>query len=364
SAIVASKRLDLSKTPDTADSVLALFKNHGFTKSQVSKVILSCPKILLCDLEKTLLPNFKILNSLGFSNADLVAIVISRPRSVLQGKFHETALLSVGYLRSVLGSDDRVINAIKRFPQVLTYDLQVYGAENIQLLLEIGVPELRIKSMLAQQPRTFFTSADRFRTVVGNVKKMGIDPSKARFLWAIHAFRAMSKETWDKKVELYKKWGWSEDEILSAFERNPGCMMSSMDKITRILDFLVNTMGWDKSYIVQSPIIMCYSVEKRIVPRSSDTHIAATQLINRKDVLVGGITEMWPTCVVICLKSLSDLFIRNLSQTFYINGSKGASSERKVLHEGALLFHPSQFTPLRYVVVNFVGALRCGIGLR
>ncbi|KAJ0598586.1 putative transcription regulator mTERF family [Helianthus annuus] len=267
SALLASKRLDLSKSPKTADSVLTLLKNHGFTKSQVSKVILSCPKILLCDLENTLLPNFKILNSLGFSNAELVTIVTSRPRSIMQGKFHDTALLSVSFLRTVLGSDDKVINAIKRFPQVLTYDLQVYGAENIQLLLEIGVPELRIKSMLAQQPRTFFTSADRFKTVVGNVTKMGIDPSKARFLWAIHAFRAMSKSTWDKKVELYMKWGWSKDEILLAFERNPGCMMASMDKITRILDFLVNTMGWDKSYIIQSPIIVCYSIEKRIIPR-------------------------------------------------------------------------------------------------
>ncbi|CAH1432188.1 unnamed protein product [Lactuca virosa] len=106
-----------------------------------------------------------------------------------------------------------------------------------------GVPKLRIASMLAQQPRTFFTSADRFKKVVGDVKETGFDPSKSRFLWAIHAIRAMSKSTWNKKVELYKKWGWSEDEIFVAFEKYPGCMMASPDKISRILDFLVNTMG-------------------------------------------------------------------------------------------------------------------------
>ncbi|XP_076906022.1 transcription termination factor MTERF8, chloroplastic-like [Bidens hawaiensis] len=267
SAILASKGLDLSKSPKTADSVLAILYNQGFTKSQVSKVISSHPRILLCDPETTLLPNFKILSKLGFSNADLAAIVATRPRSVMRGKFQDTALQSVNYLRNVLGSDDKVINAIMRFPQALTYDLRVYGAENIQLLLEIGVPELRIKSMLTQQPRTFFTSADRFRTVVTNVKKIGFDPTKSRFLWAIHAFRAMSKSTWDKKVELYEKWGWSKDEILMAFERNPGCMMASTDKITRILEFLMNTMGWKRSYLIQSPYVICYSLEKRIVPR-------------------------------------------------------------------------------------------------
>ncbi|KAL8191754.1 hypothetical protein R6Q57_028485 [Mikania cordata] len=267
SAILASAHLNLSKSPKTANSVLSFLNRQGFTKSQVSKVISSHPKILLCDLKKTLLPNFQILKSIGFSNADLATIVISRPKSVLQEEFQGKALLSINYLRTVLGSDDKVINAIKRFPQALTYDLQVYAKENIRMLLELGVPESRIKAMLAQQPRTFLTSADSFRKVVMDVKEMGFDPSKSRFLWAIHAFRAMSKLTWNKKVELYKKWGWTEDEILMAFERNPGCMMASTDKITRILDFLLNTMGWERSYIIQSPIVLCYSIEKRIIPR-------------------------------------------------------------------------------------------------
>ena len=67
--------------------------------------------------------------------------------------------------------------------------------------------------------------------------------------------------------EGYKKWGWSEDEIFTAFERYPGCMMASTDKIMRILDFLVNTMGWEKSFILQWPIVISFSFEKRIIPR-------------------------------------------------------------------------------------------------
>ncbi|CAI9297656.1 unnamed protein product [Lactuca saligna] len=82
----------------------------------------------------------------------------------------------------------------------LSRPLRVHQIANFK-----GVPKLRIASMLAQQPRTFFTTADRFKKVVGDVKEMGFDPSKSRFLWAIHVIRSMSKSTWDKKVELYKK---------------------------------------------------------------------------------------------------------------------------------------------------------------
>ncbi|KAK9075878.1 hypothetical protein SSX86_004207 [Deinandra increscens subsp. villosa] len=267
SAISASRRLNLSESPNSADSVLAFLNTQGFTKSQVSKVIIRHPRILLCDLEKTLLPNFQILNSIGILNADLVEVVTAKPRNICHTKFKDTAIQCINYLRTVLGSDDKVVNAIKRFPLALTYDLHVYAAENIRMLIEVGVPDVTIKALLAKQPRTFLTSAERFRKVVRDVMEMGFDPSKSRFLWAIHARRAMSKSTWDAKVELYKKWGWSKDEIFVAFERYPGCMMASMDKISRILDFLVNTMGWERGYIVQWPIVLCFSLEKRIIPR-------------------------------------------------------------------------------------------------
>ncbi|CAI9297659.1 unnamed protein product [Lactuca saligna] len=220
----------------------------------------------------------------GLSNTDIAAIVAARPKGILAKKLQDTAIPCFNYLKSVLGSDDKVASCIKRFPLALTYDLKVYAAENIQLLLDTGVPKLRIASMLAQQPRTFFTSADRFKKVVGDVKEMGFDPSKSRFLWAIHAIRAMSKSTWDKKIELYKKWGWSEDEIFVAFEKYPGCMMASPDKISRILDFLVNTMGWERSYIVQWPIVICFSSEKRIIPRCLVyQYLAEKGLIEEKD---------------------------------------------------------------------------------
>ncbi|XP_071701169.1 transcription termination factor MTERF8, chloroplastic-like [Rutidosis leptorrhynchoides] len=281
SALSVSKHLDLSKTPNTADSVIALLTNQGLTKSQVSNIISGHPRILLCDPDNTLLPNFKILNSLGLSSTDIGAIVTAAPKRLLCKRFQETAL---SFLKSVLESDDRVINAIKRYPLGLTYDLQVYAAGNIRLLQDIGVPKSNIVSMLTQQPRTFFTSAVRFRKVVEDVMEMGFDPSKTRFLYGIHAIRAMSKSTWGKKIDLYKKWGWSKDEIFIAFEKYPGCMMASTEKISRILEFLFNTMGWEKDYIFEYPIVISFSLEKRIIPRCLVYQYLAEKGLTEDDV--------------------------------------------------------------------------------
>ncbi|XP_076896303.1 transcription termination factor MTERF8, chloroplastic-like [Bidens hawaiensis] len=267
SAILASKRLDLSKSPNTADSVLAFLKNQGFTKSQIAKLICKRPMVLLSDPNDTLLPNFKILESIGLPKPNLIAIVITSPNDVLNKKFQETAPPCVDFLKTVLKSDDEVINAVKRYPLALTYNKRVFAAENVRMLRDAGVPNSTIQAMLTMQPRTYFRSADRFRKALKDVLDMGFDPSKTRFVWAIHAMRAMSKSTWDKKMEIYMKWGWTKDEIFIAFEKNPRCMMASTDKITRILDFLVNTMGWRPSYIVQWPVLMSFSLEKRIIPR-------------------------------------------------------------------------------------------------
>ncbi|KAL7210403.1 hypothetical protein ACSBR1_031875 [Camellia fascicularis] len=111
------------------------------------------------------------------------------------------------------------------------------------------------------------TTSDRFRKIVNEVKKMGFNPVSLKFVIAFQAVSSMSKLTWEKKVEVYKKWGWSEDEILVAFEKYPWCMMASKHKIMRVMEFFVNKMGWDSSFLARSPILIGFSLEKRIVPR-------------------------------------------------------------------------------------------------
>jgi mTERF domain-containing protein len=63
----------------------------------------------------------------------------------------------------------------------------------------------------------------------------------------------MSKPKLESKLELYKRWGWSKDVALLAFKKRPFCMLSSEEKITKAMDFLVNKMGWPSAAVARYP---------------------------------------------------------------------------------------------------------------
>ncbi|KAE9445693.1 hypothetical protein C3L33_22407, partial [Rhododendron williamsianum] len=110
-------------------------------------------------------------------------------------------------------------------------------------------------------------SYDRFRRAVEEVQKMDFSPSKVNFVVAIKVLGSMTKSTWNKKIEVYQKWGLTKDEIFVAFKKRPWFMTISEDKINGVMDFLVNEMGWECSFITTNPLIISLSLEKRIVPR-------------------------------------------------------------------------------------------------
>ncbi|KAI3782452.1 hypothetical protein L2E82_12499 [Cichorium intybus] len=88
------------------------------------------------------------------------------------------------------------------------------------------------------------------------------------FVLAVHALRSMRSPLGKKKMETYEKWGWSKDEILPAFKTYPWCMMMSEDKIDKVMDFLVNKMGFETSIVTNNFALVSLSMEKRIIPRS------------------------------------------------------------------------------------------------
>ena len=92
--------------------------------------------------------------------------------------------------------------------------------------------------------------------------------------------RAMSKSTWEKKVEVYKKWGWTEDEILVAFNKTPWCMKASEDKINDVMDFFVNELAWQSSFVAWWQGIISMSVERRFCSEKCCASIFVAERFN------------------------------------------------------------------------------------
>ncbi|KAF5190771.1 Transcription termination factor like, partial [Thalictrum thalictroides] len=85
------------------------------------------------------------------------------------------------------------------------------------------------------------------------------------------------------------KWGWSEEEIQSAFRRQPYCMMLSEKNIMKTMDYLVNKMGYDPSLIAKQPGVLLFNLEKRIIPRCSVVQVLIANGLVKKDYKVGSL---------------------------------------------------------------------------
>ncbi|KAK6229345.1 hypothetical protein SCA6_018296, partial [Theobroma cacao] len=197
SALTAAKYVQFA-TSDRADTVIAFFKNHGFSEPQITRLIKGRPVVLLYDVEKTLSPKLEFLRS--------------KEKQIVP---------SFNGLSNLLKSDEKIIHAVKRYPRLVCYDLNAILLPNIDLLLDNGVPECSIVTTLHSLPSTLMRSPIQFKNMVEETKEMGFIPSRPMFMVALCAMTSMSKSTWKKKFEVFKKFGWSEKEALEAFRRYP-----------------------------------------------------------------------------------------------------------------------------------------------
>ena len=285
SALSASQKLHLV-TPERPDSVLTLLRNYGITDTQLPKLLRVYPTLLLADPEKTLLPKLEFFHSKAFTRADLGSILSSCPM-ILSRSLDYQIIPCYDFLKSILHLDKRVVSAFKRSPRIFLEDVNKYIVPKITALQEIGVPESSVVFLITHYSNVVQVKHDKFHEIVKEVMEMGFDPLKMVFIKAIHVLAGMSKPTWEHKMEVYRRWGLSNHEIMLLFRAFPICMSLSEKKIMSTMDFLVNKMGWNLTAITKVPSTLSYSLEKRIIPRCSVAKVLILKGLVKKDMGLG-----------------------------------------------------------------------------
>ncbi|KAI3430125.1 uncharacterized protein J3R85_008270, partial [Psidium guajava] len=267
SALSASKFVKF-ETPSGPDRVIGVFKNRGFTPTQISNIVGRFPALLSADPDKTLLPKINFLCSRGMSDLGLAKLVVAVPK-ILGRSLEQHLVPTFHYISNLLQSDEKAIAAITRAPRILYEDPQALLVPEITTLRSAGVPEANIRHLVLYHGQIFWFRSLRFDETMNRVKAMGFDPSKLSFVVALYVIMSMGEEMWRRKISVYGKWGWSEEVVMLAFRKYPLCMALSESKITAAMDFFVNVVGLDSLVISQRPLAITYSFRKRIVPRGS-----------------------------------------------------------------------------------------------
>ncbi|KAK1278745.1 hypothetical protein QJS04_geneDACA003569 [Acorus gramineus] len=288
SALKASKRFRIISV-ENADSVLSLLKNHGFDQTKLSQMITRFPVILTMDPNKILKPKMEFfLHRVGFSASDLVELVSTSPW-IFYGSLERRLNPSFDFLKGVVGSDENAIITISRMPSFLNFDLPKILSSKVALLRGHGMRESDISMYIMRYPRDLSGSHDRFIEVLSELKKMGFDPLSRSYIQALHTMWGLSSSNWQRKCDIYKSLGWSEDELLKLIKKSPVCMRLSETKIRKGAEFFMMHLGWDLSLISKYPQCLGFSLEKRIIPRYTVMQILLSNGLLKKDVNWGKI---------------------------------------------------------------------------
>ncbi|KAI9075867.1 hypothetical protein K1719_042147 [Acacia pycnantha] len=279
-AASASKYITL-ETREKPDLVINLLKNLGLSKSQIIRFTREIPQFLRSDPEKTFLPKIEFFISRGVLRSDIPELLCSHP-NIMRRSLDKVIIPWFDFFRDLFQSDDEFIKFLNPISGIPIHN-NIRVLPNMKILREAGVPESNVIKLLQLYPRTFIINTGRFKTIVKEIQEMGFDPSQYQFVLAVYALASLSKSTWSKKANVYKKWGWSDNDIVAAFRRFPFCMKASEDKIDALLEYFILKLGCNSSDICSYPRVIGFSLKKRTVPRG-----AVIQVLLSKGLVIKG----------------------------------------------------------------------------
>jgi mTERF domain-containing protein len=267
-----------------AHTVVEFFRAHGFRNEQISTLTMKLPPLYLFNMHKNFKPKLDFFKSLGLSDPEIAKLLSTQP-SILKRSLEKTIIPCVQELRRILGSDENVLKAIKAECRVIEANVEKVLKPNMSMLISHGVPQSLALKLFFLGPRSLLMSTFRFSEIISEVMKLGFDPNKLRFVIAIRSM-AMSKTLWEQKMKAYRSCGFSEDEIYSAFKRNPLFMATSEKKLKKSMSFFVNKLKMKPSLISKNPILLRLSLEKRIIPRCSVLQLLMSKGLIKADTSI------------------------------------------------------------------------------
>ncbi|XP_057484014.1 transcription termination factor MTERF6, chloroplastic/mitochondrial-like [Actinidia eriantha] len=290
-ALCVSQKVNFPSA-DRPDSILTLLRSYGFTDTHISKIAKTRPNLLLSDPINTLLPKLEFFHSLGIPPADLAKTLSSNP--ALLGSSLKNQLIPVyNYLKHVILLDDKqVIKILKTTSWIFGINLEKKIVPKIAALIELGVPAANLSLLVTLHPYVLLQSRNKFDRTVKEVLEMGVNPCKSTFICILQMMIRMSKSSWENKMEVYRKCGWSDVDFHLAFKKQPLCVGISEKKIMSVMDFLVNEIGWEPTAVARVPSVLLYSLKKRTIPRCSVIKILILEGLVETNMCVSTVLTM------------------------------------------------------------------------
>ncbi|RWW08585.1 hypothetical protein GW17_00027964 [Ensete ventricosum] len=226
------------------------------------KLTQKAPKLLCAKVETALKPRMRSLQVMGFSDTEIVLLVSSCPLVLLRN-----IQPKLNFLRSLLGSNERLLKACRRNIFLPTASLTRKIEPNLSLLRECGISDERIAYMVVTMPNFLVRKNKSIKEAIKRVEELGVPRDCGKFPLFLLAVMNMSSCKFDATFATFKSFGWSQPDIIAVLGKNPCLSKLSTKNISDKMTFLLKEAGCELQYIIHHPEILWRSLEKRLRPR-------------------------------------------------------------------------------------------------
>ena len=123
-------------------------------------------------------------------------------------------------------------------------------------------------AVIFQYPRILTMPVDKFLVmIVKDVEEMGIEKGSKAFARAFLQLSKLNRDTVKLKLEKMRDLGFTEEEVRNLVKRLPDILGFSEDTLRRKLKFLVEEWKLPLNSILSCPVVLHFSIEKRLKPR-------------------------------------------------------------------------------------------------
>uniref|UniRef100_A0A0E0L2I8 Uncharacterized protein n=1 Tax=Oryza punctata TaxID=4537 RepID=A0A0E0L2I8_ORYPU len=244
-----------------ADAVLALLRRYGFTDADISATVRGLSRILTSDPVRTLQPKLDFLHSVGITGP-LLPRVVSLSPIILHRSVESHLAPLIASLREVLGSDSRIVAAIRLMPFAMRCSPKSTFLRTLPVLRDVhGLTPGELSKLVARQPGVILLGPDRAGEIVQAVKDAGVEPGSPMFVYIFAAFSKLKAPKLENKFAIYRSLGFGKDEVAVMLRRFPNVTGISEEKLKNTVGFLIGKAGLSREDIVAYPNLFSRSLD-------------------------------------------------------------------------------------------------------
>uniref|UniRef100_A0A0E0AXZ4 Uncharacterized protein n=1 Tax=Oryza glumipatula TaxID=40148 RepID=A0A0E0AXZ4_9ORYZ len=265
-ALKASKNVSHLKSATKPDAVLAILSGVGLSGADLAAVVAAEPRLLCTKAPSVALRVASLRHRVGLSDPQIASLLLLPGGA--KGLHTCDMAPRLEFWIPFLGSFEMLLKILKRNNAIVSSSLEKVIKPNIALLRECGLSVCDIVQMSQTSARVLTFSPERLKVIVQQAEKHRMPGCSWAFKNAVDTVARSNEGIVNARMEfLSSSLGFSMEKLRSAVCKCPQILGLSESKLHSKIEFLVGKVGLEPDYILQRPVLLTYSLEKRLVPR-------------------------------------------------------------------------------------------------